>query len=45
MNVYSERDREVGRRLGIRLAALSDDVTALGAGLEGTLADAQREML
>ena len=45
MNVYSERDREVGRRLGIRLAALSDDVTALGTGLEGTLADAQREML
>ena len=45
MNVYSERDREMGCRLGIRLAALSDDVTALGAGLEGTLADAQREML
>ena len=45
MNVYSERDRSVGRRLGIRLGALPEDVTALGDGRGRIVADAKRELL
>jgi 2-dehydro-3-deoxyglucarate aldolase/4-hydroxy-2-oxoheptanedioate aldolase len=44
MNIYSAQDRRVARRLGLRLAALSDDVTALSAGLSQVIEDARREM-
>ena len=45
MNVCSERDRELGGGLGIPLAAVSDDMTALGDGLGRIEADAKRELL
>lgn len=44
MNVYSKEDRKVGKRHQIRFAALSDDVTALGAGLTGIISDARKEL-
>ena len=45
MNVCGERDRELGGGLGIPLAAVSDDMTALGDGLGRIEADAKRELL
>lgn len=44
MNVCGERDREFGGRLEIRLAAVSDDVTALGDRRGRIVADAKREL-
>ncbi len=44
MNVYSKEDRKVGKRHQIRFAALSDDVTALGAGLTDIIGDAHKEL-
>ena len=38
MNIYSEQDRKVGKRLGIRLAAMSDDVSALSDGVARVIA-------
>ena len=45
MNVYSQADRKVGKRHQMRLAALSDDVTVLDAGLAEIIADAREEMV
>jgi 4-hydroxy-2-oxoheptanedioate aldolase len=42
MNVYSEDDMKVSKRLGLGFAALIDDVTALSATMESTIAQSRR---
>ncbi len=42
MNVYSEDDMKVSRRLGLGFAALVDDVAALSTTLENVIANSRR---
>jgi 4-hydroxy-2-oxoheptanedioate aldolase len=42
MNIYSEDDMKTAKRLGLGFAALIDDVAAMSATMQGTIAMSRR---